>query len=243
MHSLGVKFTFTYILKFCYFKFSRGADFHFWYIYMIIGLYLFIPIISKWIRNCNEKDLLYFLIIWLLGLFLSHPLLVKYKINIDLTSFSGYIGYLILGYYLSIKSFSDKRKVLVYSVLLILLGYFLTIFPTYLWVHSKGKMNELFYDHLSPQVLMVSIGLFLFIKNIQITHRIIIKINDFISKYSFGIYFVHVLVLLFLYSIGIDWKLINPIIGVPLTTVICLFISGGIIYTINKLPYGKYISG
>jgi len=48
-----------------------GSSGHLWYIYMIIGLYLFIPIIGKWVRNATEKEILYFLGIWLIVLILD----------------------------------------------------------------------------------------------------------------------------------------------------------------------------
>ena len=32
----------------------------FWYIYMIIGFYLMLPILYKWIKNATEKEIEYF---------------------------------------------------------------------------------------------------------------------------------------------------------------------------------------
>ncbi|NJK87243.1 MAG: acyltransferase family protein [Bacteroidales bacterium] len=84
---------------------SQGADYHLWYIYMIIGIYLFIPVIGKWVRASTEKEILYFLVIWLITTFLNLPIPMKYKPDFNLVYFTGYIGYPILGYYLSKKEF------------------------------------------------------------------------------------------------------------------------------------------
>ena len=42
---------------------------------------------------------------------------------------------------------------------------------------------------------------------------------------------------------GVDWDLIHPLIGIPLTAIITLIVSVAIVYLIRKIPFGKYISG
>lgn len=230
-------------IKFIYNSFKNGSSFHLWYIYMIVGIYLFIPIIGKWVRNANEKEILYFLIIWLCTLFLNQPIIAKYKLKIDLTYFSGFLGYLILGYYLSIKTFKNQKKINIISILLIFFGTIITIFGTYFVSNYYGKFNYLFYDYLTPNVLLVSIGLFVLFKNLNYNNTKLKIIYNFISKYSYGIYLVHVLILTILSKFGIEWDFINPIFAIPIKTFMCLFISGIIVYLVNKLPYGKFISG
>lgn len=65
---------------------------------------------------------------------------------------------------------------------------------------------------------------YLFLKDKNITRWFLVKIRDVISKYSYGIFLAHVLV----FSpeeYGINWNFINPIIGIPLTVLICLVIT------------------
>ena len=79
----------------------------YWFIYVMIGLYLFAPIISPWIRNATKKELEIFLAIW--GVSLLMPYLNIFIPGIynnsgnyywTLVNFSGFLGYWILGYYL-----------------------------------------------------------------------------------------------------------------------------------------------
>jgi hypothetical protein len=42
---------------------------------------------------------------------------------------------------------------------------------------------------------------------------------------------------------GFSYAFVNPIIGIPITSVLCFAVSTLIIYGVNKLPFGKYISG
>lgn len=221
----------------------NGSSFHLWYIYMIIGVYLFIPIIGKWIRSCSESEILYFLAIWFITLILNLPYINKYIISSSVNYFSGYIGYLILGYYISIKEIPAKYNIIPISILLIVVGLLITIFGTYfLYVHN-GRFQEDFYNYLSPNVLLVSLGLFLFFKNNNFTLSKYTIIRTFICKYSYGIYLVHVLVLYLLIEFGVKWTFLNPIVGVPITTACCLLISAAIVYILNKIPFGKYFAG
>lgn len=239
----GEKITISETTQYVYMSLKNGSSFHLWYVYMIIGIYLFMPIIGKWIRHCSEKEISYFLLIWLCTIFLDQPFISKLKPNIDLTYFTGYLGYLILGYYLSIKTFKNQRKTNTVSILLIVSGIMVTAMGKYLESCYISQYNDVFYNYLSPNVLMVSIGIFIYIKNRNSANAKLKIINGFISKYSYGIYLVHVLILTFLLKAGIKWDFINPVFAVPITTFICLFLSGLIIYLVNKMPYGKYISG
>jgi surface polysaccharide O-acyltransferase-like enzyme len=219
-----------------------GTSPHLWYIYMIIGIYLITPIISKWVQNCSEKEILYFLIIWLIALILNQPVLERYITDIDVSYFSDFIGYLVLGYYLSVKTFKYSKSVVnIAAILLIVIGVCITIAGTYYLTNRDGKFNQYFYGYMTLNTLMVSTGVFLVFKNSTFSKSL--KGIDFISKYSYGVYLVHVLVLFFLSKLGIEFSFLNPILSIPLTTLLCLILSVFIIYGINKLPYGKYISG
>jgi surface polysaccharide O-acyltransferase-like enzyme len=239
----GDKIDYYQTIQYIYLSFKNGSSFHLWYIYMIIGIYLFIPIIGKWVRNSNEKEILYFLLIWCGTNFLNHSAIKKFIPNIDLTYFSGYIGYIIIGYYLSTKSFKNQAKTKIISITLIVSGTIITAMGTYLVSLYKSVFDGVFYDYLTPNVLMISVGLFIFIKNYNFTKNKINSIFNIVGKYCYGIYLVHVLVLNILYQFGITWNFTNPIIAIPIITFICFFISGIIIFLVNKLPYGNYISG
>ena len=179
-------------LHWIFFYLKKGSSFHLWYVYMIIGIYLFIPIIGKWVRVSTEKEILYFLSIWLITLFLTYPSISENKLNIDLTYFTGFIGYLVLGYYLSTKTFGNKKRTDIISIFLIVSGIVITIVGTYLFSLKEKKFNSVFYEYLTPNILMVSVGLFLFIKNRQdFKSEVLLTIRNFINKFSYGIYLVH----------------------------------------------------
>jgi hypothetical protein len=129
------------------------------------------------------------------------------------------------------------------SLLLIFIGLFITVFCTYQISKLNSKFSELFYNYLSPNIILLSIGIFLLFKNMKFNNFHINKFLGIISKYSYGIYLIHVFVLFFLNKIGLNGIFINPLIGIPFVTLICFFISFGIIYFLNKIKFLKPFIG
>ena len=60
------------------FNFSHKEN-HMWYIYLLIGLYLYMPFFSAWIDNADQKTKRTFLLIWIISLFI--PYLKEYVAN------------------------------------------------------------------------------------------------------------------------------------------------------------------
>ncbi|TDO21981.1 acyltransferase [Pedobacter duraquae] len=239
----GEHLTIGSTIKFIFNQYRMGTYYHLWFVYMLIGLYLFIPILGKWVRKSTKMELVYFLIIWIYTLIFTYPFLSWLKINIETGYFGGFIGYMVLGYYLSIISFKNKAQKDIIAILLFIIGWVVSFLGTYELFRLKGSLDELFCNYLTINVMLSSIGAFLFFKDKDISNAKLIKVRDFINQHSYGIYLVHVLVLIMLFKIGITCQFITPIIGIPLTTILCLSISGGIIFLVRKIPFGKYIAG
>lgn len=236
---LSLFLVFTFIID----QFINGSSYHLWFVYTLLGIYLFTPIISKWIRNSTNNEILYFLIIWLITVLFTYPSLSIFETKIDLSYFTGFLGYTILGYYLRKINFENSRKKDLIAIILFFTGLIITIAGTFILYNLKGEMNELYYEYLTLNVLMCSIGIYLYIKDKNITNKFILKFLNLINRFSYGIYLIHVLILTFLTKGGITCFLINPLIGITVTTLLCLTFSIFILYIVSKLPYGKYISG
>lgn len=204
---------------------------------MIIGLYLLIPILRIWLKNCKESYIIYFFIVCAFVQFMPN----EYMPNFDLRYFAGYIGYLVLGYYLTVKPFKNTKRIKIISVCFIILGILVTIFGTYFLTLKNGQFTHYFYDYLRPNILLVATGIFLLFKNLET--KFINKPLSIIAKYSYGIYLIHIFVHTKLIYIGIDWCYINPYIGIPLTTLCILVFSTASIALLRLLPFGKYIFG
>jgi surface polysaccharide O-acyltransferase-like enzyme len=222
---------------------TQGAEYHLWYVYMLIGLYLFIPIIQPWIKTANNKTIHYFLSIWIIVLTLKQFNILD-NTALDLRYFGGYLGYLVLGYYISDRIVITDRTVSA-ALLLVTVGFAVTFCGTYLATQRAANFSGIFYDFLTVNVGMLSTGVFMLMKGSSGPARNtgINKLRKITSAYGYGIYLSHPFILNFMVHYGFDYKLINPLVGIPLVSVLCMILSFGLVYLISKLPYGKYISG
>ena len=228
------------ILSYAIKQLKGGAEFHLWYVYMLIGLYLFIPILNKWILNSTKKEIIYFLSIWIFILLLQFPIFNKLFTRIDFRYFSGYIGYLVLGYFLQ-HFVNFNRSV---GIILFLLGFLFTAITTYFLSETSGVLDARFYDFLSVNVVVVSIGIFIAFKDVISKNEKIIKAISFISKYSYGIYLSHIFVLIMFAKIGFSYDFTNYWISIPILASCCFVLSLLITFLLSRIPViGKYISG
>lgn len=214
------------------------GHYHLWFLYMIIGLYILTPILRKITED--KKTTEYFLIVSIIFTIIiptifKLPILSKMtKIleNIDVNF--GYVTYFVLGYYLSKKEFSKKSKIIIY--ISSILGFLITILGTAIISNNKMIPTNI-YNEVYPNVLLESIGVFVLIKNIKFDikpkHTNMIRL---LSKYSFGIYLVHDLILTELGRNGLTTLLFNPIISVPCIVLIVYIISLIISMILNKIP-------
>ncbi len=220
--------------------FKNGAFYHFWYVYMLIGMYLAIPIFSIWIRSAKKNEIEYFLIIWIIVLFSAYPHLGSLKSVIDLRYFTGYIGYLVLGYYLANIKIANKTNAIIISVLLFFIGFIGTFFPTYLTTLTSGAYNELYFNYLTPNVVLLSTGVFLLVRNIWIKPSFIV---EFINPYVFGIYLVHALILVLLSKFGINVFTGGVLLGSLISTILSLILSIVVVVAMSRLPIiRKYVT-
>jgi len=223
----------------------HGASYHLWYVYMLIGLYFFIPVIGKFVRNASEKEMVYFLIVWFAVMLITQPYLVRYNPAVDMHYFAGYAGYLVLGHYLAFKDFNVKRLRL-WMVFLFVLSVAVIVFGSYWIIAYPGWPGAMFYEPVNPAVLALSASAFLIAKlTVSKVSPVITRIRDFAGKYNYGIYLAHALILYLLDDLaGISYKLCTPLISIPLTALICFITTLGLVWVVNKLPViGKWISG
>lgn len=211
---------------------SDSISYHFWYIYMVMGLYILIPFIGGFIRRASDGSLLCLTGLWCLCIFCMDVFAPDVKVP-DLLR---YFGYLPLGYYLGKKDF--KANVRLLSIVLTGLGLLITTFGTFWLSANKGEFNATLYGYASPNILIFSVGVFMLFRSFD--WKPFGPASSFINRFSYGIYLIHVLVLS---QVKLTWLTSYPLIGIPLTVVICLAMSGLVIFLINKLPGGKYISG
>lgn len=208
-----------------------------WYLYMLIGLYLYMPFFSSWIEKATVSQKKIFLGIWTVTLFLPYAYTFFAPELFGLSAwntfgtfyyFAGFNGYLLLGHYLA-KEVKQWRwnKVLSVSVPLFIIGYI----ATYIGFKSMTanpscteQEMELFFLYCSPNVVLMTIAVFLLVRQVRFSSPKLISIFANITKCGLGIYLVHYFV------VGLGYGIANvlsiPIsVKIPITATIVFLIS------------------
>ena len=222
------------------FNFSHKEN-HMWYIYLLIGLYLYMPFFSAWIENADRKTKRAFLLIWIISLFI--PYLKEYVANCLFERsgyvfgtdtwnefglfyyFAGFNGYLLLGHYVKKGNDWSLMKTFILCILMFAVGYYITytgFSTTASNPNATETAMELFFTFCSPNVLLMTLATFLLLQKVVITNSTVIKVSANMTQCGFGIYMVHYFV------VGPFFLLIGPSslpipLQVPLMA-ICIFL-------------------
>ncbi|MFN0292689.1 acyltransferase [Pedobacter helvus] len=221
------KFSISQLAQILTDKLLKGTYYHLWYIYMILGIYLFVPIVRKWVQNSTKQELHYFLLLWAITLFINTDV-AKYIPSIEVLYFSKYLGYLVLGYYLDHYVVTKRSRNNVYFILFIL-GVALTFLSTSYLTVTANQLNITYYNYLSPNVCLIAIGIFLLGKSLL--HQTNTTFTS-LDRHSYGIYLAHVLVLHYVYRIVAPLKVSTKS---PLSLLLYIIAVASVTYLVSYL--------
>ncbi len=224
----------------------RPSYYHLWFIYVLLGIYLYMPIIRKVIKIYDDSILIYYVFVWFLVasvLFFSDKF-GDMSIPIYFRPFSGYLGYLVLGYLLSKRDYQKRHGICAFLIFIIFT--FLTAYGTYLLtVNNEGIFVGYLYGYLTPNVILASISSFILIKYLvhvtRLAHKaFLVVLIKSISDCSFGIYFLHTVFLRLLQAGDLGFTLSafisHPMYSVPLTAIITFVLSYFLVLLLCQVP-------
>jgi surface polysaccharide O-acyltransferase-like enzyme len=219
---------------------------HFWYVYMIVIIYLFTPLLGKAVRKLNETSLWSIVLVWILinvaqtfhwFTISNWPALVQQYFGYIL-----YSGYLVLGYQL-MKVQTPSHSIRIFAAIVFILTILIAAVSTWFLSKQAHKLDTSMYGSLTPNTLLQSVALFILLKDIATNNKIVRWFITNLSNYSYGIYLVHVLIINLLFDHKIFWTMAHPLLSLPAIVALVLTSSFGIIFLLRKVPGGKYISG
>ncbi|MGE7115131.1 acyltransferase [Lysinibacillus sp. NPDC047702] len=221
--------------------FTNGIYYHLWFVYVIIGLYILTPLLRIFIKHSPKNMILYFLTIWFIGGPIANYINYLFDINIAFKPlFDINVGYFVLGYYLRVTPLNKKTISLIY--LLGMLSLLITFFGTYFeTVANQGAFIGFYYDSISPNSVLVSIAVFVFIQNLKLPSKLNAPIN-FFSASSFGVFFIHALIL-DVFNIYLDFNPFTflPLFSIPILAIVTFMVSTIIIHLLRKVKFIKTI--
>lgn len=182
-----------------------------WYLYMLVGLYLFMPIISGWLNQAPRKDVKIFLGIWIFsmtvpGLQMFAPLL-GYEGNYGnmglwgvcdwnpygmFYNFSGFLGYMVLGWYLTSHSLGWSRgKTLAIAASMLAIGYAATVwgfFAAKSHFPNQAALLEIPWYFSGINVFLMTFAAFVLLQQFPLRGGVL---AGRLAAWSFGIYLCH----------------------------------------------------
>ena len=165
---------------------------------------------------------------------ICNTVVTKLKINV----FGRFAAYFVAGYYLNNIEISLKNRRIIY--VLGVVGYVMTVVCTYLLCVWQGVANELFYESFTVNIALFTIAVFVFGKyecdRIELSERME-KIISKLSKWTFGAYLVHALILSMVWELlPLEVESINAIVGIPVISVCVFGVSMMISAVLNRIP-------
>ena len=220
------------------------GHYHLWFILALIGLYLAVPCLR---HICEERRteayflLLSFLAVFVLGALRLIPALTAWidatlgKLHLEF--FMGLTGYFVLGHYLKTYPLPPVWEIAVW--VLGGLSVLVTIFGTAGLSLRDGVGNSTLYAYLLPNTGLTSAAVFLLFQRFggrlprrrSATDRIVRLSAD-----TFGIYLVHDFYLILLREFGLSSDIVNPLISVPVITVLTFGLSLLTVRLLAKIP-------
>lgn len=240
--------------------FSGGAQYHLWYMGMILRIYLYFPIIL-WIvkkisnRSIYFKGIVFLVLTYLYWVVLNHYEILDFLTNIffenptdaqkKLINVSPlfYYIYFVIGVYAACnyKKFKEiilKFKYAVIGAYILCFGFYYYIAVSERWI-GMPEINSTISMSIMYRVISI---LFFYLISCVIAQKlkIILNILKYISRYSFPAYLIHVMVL---NKLTLCVSLKPEIMYYIRYFFFAAFISIGISTMLNYIPYSEYIIG
>ena len=219
---------------------NQGSGYHMWFIYTLLGIYLMLPFLKRIVDTTTPAQQLILLGIILFPTTLRPLLNMAQPIYIFLFNpmMEGYIGYVLLGFWLGNWTPSRRARSILY--LSGIAGYFLGVIGN-LATASAEAIPLPFNGGYTINHYLPAAAIFIWVRTLFDVHDAkLAPVSGLLAKLSnlvFGVYWVHVLVLnLVVHVIGSDMSILQFLfLSVSLTTLI----SFGFAALIQSIPILK----
>lgn len=207
---------------------------HLWFMYPLISIYLFTPVISPWLRKATAREELFF--IGLFALSTTMPFLRRWFGELwgecfwneyhALWYFAGYLGYVVTAHYIRTHLTWSKARRIAVGLPMLVVGAAVTIWSFYVQAEPCTLIDtptlEIGWSFCTLNVYILTTGAFLMFSTIEMKHEPS-ALSD-LSRLSYSIYLMHIFWLgLWVSIIATDLQWPTPA-AIPAIAV-CTFLS------------------
>lgn len=178
-----------------------------WYVYMLIGIYLFLPIMSAWLTQASKRDVRCFLGIWMISLCLPYIAIIAPYLGYTggtllgvctwnaygtFYYFSGFLGYVVLAYYLKKYPLNwSLSKISAVGIPMFIAGYVITATGfIYACENFRGNWDiiEIPWYFFGLNVFMMTFPVYIFMQKIKVKRSPLLTKT---AALTFGIFLCH----------------------------------------------------
>ena len=223
---------------------AGNAYSHLWYLYMLIGLYVMLPILKIITRSASKIELEYMLIVGILLISLV-PMVLQVKqiallkntmsmLHMDI--FGEFVIYFIMGYYLDKYRISKTNcnHLYIATIVTVIFTVISTIYFTYNAIEFSVASGI-----TSLASILMAVSIFLLAQNFETKISENVNVAKKITTSAslvFGIYLIHFLVEKELLKLGVHSEMFNAFISVPVVTITIFVISYVLVWILYKVP-------
>lgn len=216
----------------------------YYFMFIILGIYLIIPLLSHLTEEKHRKTMWYIVIVYFIINSTIAPLLrlakIEWNMNFSIV-IGNYLIFVFLGYLLSTEDIEKKKRLIIYIGAVLGLIYRYGI--TYVLSKSTGKVDQTTWGYQTWNSVLLAVSVFLAVKQLFKGQKYIsdktAKIIATISSCTFGVYLIHQIVryyevhIFHINEYAWGWRTF----GIILTYIISL----SIVFIIKKIPILKRI--
>lgn len=217
---------------------------HFWFIYAIIGLYLLVPVLQIFTKHAGKQQVRYALILCfvfasLLPFLQSFPVFAPVSNNLsklNVQAVCGYVGFFLLGHYF--HSCEQSRRERSGWYLAGIIGLVTSIAATCYLCVKNNAVVETCFSYTFPGIVCFSGAVYVWVQSHEgwFQKAVIYRTVTALSKYSLGIYAVHMLALFLLWRNNITTFSFAAEASVPVLAFAILLCSLLVVWVLSKIP-------
>lgn len=227
------------------------GKYHLWFLPLIIGIYVLLPVIKSWVQSASKQNLQYFLTLFFLLQILRQTLAALFPqaewlyllslVQVDMVC--GYPGYFVLGYYLRERGISQRWERILYAGALPAAG--LNVIVSAMQSAAAGTPKEAVYDSYGLFTFWISAALFVFFTRragrLPRGERARGLLRE-LSADTLGVYVLHVGFIEWTARHGLHSRTIPIWAGIPLYALFCFCCCSLLAALLRRLPFvGRYL--
>lgn len=212
---------------------KRLPWYHLWFVYMLLGLYLLVPILRVYVKHATRLNVGYFVLLCFIVSMIEYWNVFFPHLHFSIPQLSGFIGYFVLGHYLSRCTFDKK------SILRLYVGALLACVIVIVINVVNQVPPHTYPSFTSPFSMILSAAVFLLCINIRLNSIGLVRFINYLAFLSFGIYLIHDI---FIQKMSIISFSNLAVIDVPIKAICVFVLSAFVSAIIHKIPYlNRYI--